>query len=262
MRRLIALAALVALVTSACKIETNFGAVINPDGSGTIIFEFGMDDEAQGFLGDDPFEDQDLADLPGARQSTERRGDMTFWVVTADVDDITDFQDEIVGGDSLLDSFSITITDSRVTVRGSASADDAFGGGDDMFDAGMFEDVVTANVRITMPGSIISHNADSQNGNELTWRVPVTGGTLDIQAESDPTGSPASGGGGFPIWLIVVLAAVVALAVVYFLNKKKAAPAAAGTAPMTEPTTELPAEPTTEPPAGPTTEPPAPPADE
>jgi hypothetical protein len=84
MRRLIILAALVALVTTACKIETNFGAVINADGSGTLIVEMGMDEEAQSFFlqdGSDPFDDQDMSDFPDARQRQERRGDMDFWIV-------------------------------------------------------------------------------------------------------------------------------------------------------------------------------------
>lgn len=236
MRRLIALAAVVALVTAACKIETNFGAVINPDGSGTLITEIGMNDEAQGFFMadvDDPFEDLDAAEYPGARTKTERRGDMTFWIVEIDVDDINDLPREILGdANSMLDSFSITFTDDRVTVRGTASAEDAFGGGEG-FDPGMFEESVSANIKITMPGAITSHNATSQRGNELTWRVPVLGGALDIQAESDPTGSPAGGGGGIPIWLIVAAAVVIGLAALYVLNQRKkgAEPQPAGTAP-------------------------------
>jgi hypothetical protein len=257
MRRLIALAAMVALVTAACKIETNFGAVIRADGSGTIIFEVGMDDEAQGFFmqdTDNPFEDQDLADLPDARQRTERRGDMTFWILEADVEDIRSFQDDIVGDESaMLDSFTITITDDLVTVSGTASADDTFGGGDAGFDPQMLEDSISANIKITMPGSITSHNADSRNGNELTWRVPVTGGSLNIQAESDPTGTPASGGGGgIPIWVFVALAVVAALAVLYFLNKRRT--------PATAPA--MPAESAYDPSAPPTEDPMAPPADE
>lgn len=256
MRRLIALASLIALVTAACKIETNFGAVINADGSGTIVFEVGMDDEAQEFFmqdTDDPFEDQDLGDLPDARQRTERRGDMTFWILEADVEDIRSFQDDIVGEENaMLDSFTITITDDLVTVSGTASAGDTFGGDDMGFDPQMLEDSISANIKITMPGSITDHNADSRDGNELTWRVPVTGGTLNIQAESDPTGTPASGGGGVPIWLIVALVAVVALAVLYFLNKKRT--------PATAPA--QPAEGIDEAPAPPAEDPMAPPADE
>lgn len=228
MRRFMALAALVALVTAACKIETNFGAVINADGSGTIIAEVGMDDEAQSFFMediDDPFEDIDLADLPGARTRQERRGDMDFWIVEADVADITAAQSELVGAaDSLLETFTITITDELVTVTGTASADDAFGDADEMFDPQVFEDSISANLKITMPGRITSHNATSQDGNTLIWAIPVLSGEpLTVEAQSDPHGTPASGsgGGGIPLWVIVLIVAVIALAALYALNQRK-----------------------------------------
>ena len=224
MRRMIVLASLVALVVTACKIETNFGAVINADGSGTLIAEIGMDEEAQSFFMegvDDPFAEQELANAPGARKREETRGDMTFWIVELDVDDITEAQDEILGQEnSLLETFSITVTDERVTVSGSATGEDTFGGeGGETFDPAMLEESVSANVRITMPGSITSHNATSQEGNTLVWKVPVTGGALNIQAESDPRGSPASG--GLPMGLILGIAAVALAGGAFFFLRKK-----------------------------------------
>lgn len=240
MRRFMALAALVALVTAACKIETNFGAVINADGSGTLIAEIGMDAEAQSFFMqdvDDPFEDIDLADLPDATTREERRGDMDFWIVEADVADIAAAQSDLLtGADSLLETFAITITDEVVTVTGTASADGAFGDAGEMFDAQMFEDSISANLKITMPGRITSHNATSQEGNTLIWAVAVLGGTpLTVEAQSDPRGTPAAGngGGGIPLWVIVLIAAVIALAVLYALNQRKkgGAPQAATAAP-------------------------------
>ena len=95
MRRLIVLASLLALVATACKIETNFGAVIGANGSGTMVAEVGMDEEAQGFLltdTTDPFEGNDLAECEGARTREENRGDMKFWIIECDVDDITEFE--------------------------------------------------------------------------------------------------------------------------------------------------------------------------
>lgn len=241
MRRVIPLALLLAVVLSACKIETNFGAEINADGSGVVILEAGMDDEAQGFFMegiDDPFEDRACSDLPGASTSEERRGDMTFWIVRVPVSDISDLSAiESCDDNSLLESFNVSVTANQVTVTGSASAEDAFGPSDD-FDPAVFEDSVSANVRITMPGSIINHNADSQNGNELTWRVPVLGGNLNIEASSDPTGTPASSGGGgmSTILLIAIGVAVLGVAAYFFMNKRKpaaatAAPAAGDSAP-------------------------------
>lgn len=236
MRRLMMVAALLALVAAACKIETNFGAVINADGSGTVIAEIGMDEEAQGFFlqdVDDPFEGNDLADCPNARVSEEQRGDLKFWIIECDVDDITANTGLLEDNEnSMLSDFSITVTDTLVTVTGNATAPDDFTGGEmEGFDPGVIEDSISANVRITMPGKILEHNADSKDGNTLTWKVPILGGDLDIQATSDPTGTPdSSGGGGFPTWLIAVIAVVVLAGGYYFMtqrNKGGSAPAAA-----------------------------------
>ena len=228
MRRLTVLAALLALVATACKIETNFGAVINANGSGTIIAEVGMDEEAEGFIlsdGSDPFEGNDLADCAGARMREEQRGDLKFWIIECDVADITQFESTMTATENtFLQSFDITITDTLVSVSGVASADETLGEQSGEFDPEMFEDAISANLRITMPGRILEHNADSQDGNTLSWVIPVLGGTLDVSATSDPTGTPAGGGsGGFPLWLIILIVVVVLAAGYYFYmqNKKK-----------------------------------------
>jgi hypothetical protein len=221
MRRLILVAALLALATAACKLETNFGAVINADGSGTIIGEIGLDDEAaELFLeGADPFDGNELADAPGARTSQERRGDLTYSIVEIDVDDITAAENQLIDNESsLLSNLDISVTDDLVTVRGTASADETLGGESGDFDPAVFEDSISAAVYFTMPGSITEHNADRQDGNTLYWDIPVLGGTLDIQAQSDPRGTPASSSDGFPIWAYGVIAAVLLGALYYFMQ--------------------------------------------
>jgi hypothetical protein len=225
MRRLIVLASLLALVATACKLETNFGVVINADGSGTIVVEIGVDDEAAEtiFQGENPLDGNEMAATPGARAREERRGDLTFYIVEIDVADITDAEQQLLDSDdSLLSNLEITVSDDLVTVIGSASADDSLGGGDtEGFDPGLLEDAISANVYFTMPGSIVSHNADRQDGNTLFWEIPVLGGSLDIRAESDPTGSPASGSSdGFPVWAYGVIAAILLGALFYFRKGK------------------------------------------
>lgn len=233
MRRLLVFVAVFSLVMAACKLETNFGAVINADGSGTIIAEIGLDDEAKDlFLQDqDPFEGNDLANQPGSRTSEERRGDMTYYIIEVDVDDVTQIENELVDTDnSLLNTLDITVTDELVTVTGRASAEESLGGEAEGFDPEVFEDAISASVYFEMPGEILSHNADRQEGNTLYWEVPVLGGTLDIQAESDPTGTPAGDGGGFPVWAYLVLAALVIGAIWYFMQGRSAAPRSASEA--------------------------------
>jgi len=239
MRRLIVLASLLALVATACKIETNIGAIINADGSGTIVTEVGMDEEAKGFFlseeGADPFEGNDLVDCAGARTREEQRGDMTFYIIECDVADITEFENTMTSTENtMLTSFDITVTDTLVSVSGTASAEDALGSEVEGFDPALLEDSISANLKVTLPGRILEHNADSQSGNTLTWDIPILGGTLDVQASSDPSGTPAGGGGGgFPTWLIAVIAVVV-LGGGYYLwtqNKKKGGAAPADTPP-------------------------------
>ena len=233
MRRLIVLAALLALVATACKLETTFGVVINADGTGTIIGEFGVDDEAAGLFldGEDPFEGNELASVPGAQTRQERRGDLTYYIVEFDVDDITNAEQQLIDNEnSLLSNLEITVTDTLVTVSGSASAEDSLGGEAEGFDPGVIEDSISASVYFTMPGAILDHNADRQDGNTLHWDIPVLGGTLDIQAKSDPTGAPASGGGdGFPAWAYGVIA-VVLLGALYYFMKGRSGGGTAGSA--------------------------------
>ena len=229
MRRLIILAALLAVVATACKLETNFGVIINADGSGTIIGEIGVDDEAaELFLsGEDPFEGNELAAAPGARTRQESRGDLTYYVVEIEIDDIANAEQQLIDNEnSLLSNLDITVTDSLVTVSGRASADDSLGGEAEGFDPGVIEDSISASVYFTMPGTILSHNAERQDGNTLYWDIPVLGGTLDIQAESDPTGTPASSSDGFPVWAYFVIAAVLLGALYYFMKGRSGGDAA------------------------------------
>jgi len=229
MRRLIIVAALLALATAACKLETNFGAVINADGSGTIIAEIGLDDEAaELFLeGADPFDGNELADAPGARTRQERRGDLTYYIVEIDVDDITAAEQQLIDNEnSLLSGLDISVTDDLVTVSGTASADETLGGESEGFDPAVFQDSISASVYFTMPGSITEHNADRQDGNTLYWDIPVLGGTLNIQAESDPRGTPASSSDGFPVWAYAVIAAVLLGAIYYFMKGRSGGGAA------------------------------------
>jgi hypothetical protein len=237
MRRLIVFASLFALVATACQIETNFEGIINADGSGKIITEVGFDDEAAEFFlgeGADPFGDSPFSDDPRATTREEVRGDMTFYITEVEVDTVEEIEALLLAqDDAILSEFDITVTDDLVSVTGRASAEQAFGDDFGEFDPALIEDSLSANVRLTLPGAITSHNADSQSGNTLTWEVPLFGGDLVIDAQSDPTGSPAGDGGGFPVWLIAVIAIAVLGAGWWYMNNKGKG---AGATPATETT--------------------------
>ena len=242
MKRLLILVAAVALLTTACKIEVNAHFIINADKSGTVKLEIGMDDEVMQFAAmsgetltaDTIFEDMDLGDVPNARVSEERRGNMTFFIVEVPIDDITEAQNLADGPiEGFGDDFSITFTDDRVTVQGRTTMDDALGGaGDDM--AGMPPEMMAEffeiNLRITMPGKVLEHNATSQSGSTLTWNLDMTSPFVDIYAQSDPRAS--AGGGGIPIWVWIAAGGALALVILFLVarsrgGKPAAAPATA-----------------------------------
>jgi len=232
MRRILILVAALALLTTACKIEINANFDINADQRGTVALEMGFDDEFASIMesmSDEPidpstlFEDFDLEGTPNAVSSEERRGDMTFYIVTIPVDDITEPQN--LGGEAtagLTDDIAIIFTDELVSVVASVDAADALGdsGELDMFTPDMLAESFAVNIRVTMPGEILSHNADSQDGNTLTWNVDLAGGAaLDIQAESDPRGSESSS--GIPIWVFIAAGVVLVALVGWYLMKNR-----------------------------------------
>jgi hypothetical protein len=237
MRRLIVLAALLALVATACKIETNYGAVINEDGTATLVQEIGMDQEAQTNLmpeGTDPFEGQPLAELPGARTRSETRGDMTFWIIEADLASTDELKSQLLasGQEGLLTAFDVQITDTKITVTATGDTTNSLATESSGFDPAMFADALSANFKLTLPGRIGTNNADSVSGNTLTWSIPVTGGLVDIQAEST---LGAAAGGGFPLWLIIVLGVIVLGAIGWFVMRSRKPAMAGGDVPPPPP---------------------------
>jgi hypothetical protein len=230
MRRLLPLAALLVLLTTACRIETNVGAQINADGSGVISAEIGLDDEAAEMIeqfggGEDPFAENPLADYPEAELREEKRGGMSFRIWSAQVEDIDSvIQEQIVSGpDSFIEEFDLSIAPDRVEVVGRTSAGASMGdleGMGDFMSAEELAESFAINLRLTLPGKILDHNADAKDGNTLTWSIPITGEALDVRAVSDPTQSE---GGGFPLWAIIVIAAVVLVGIgaVALLGRKK-----------------------------------------
>jgi hypothetical protein len=230
MRRLLPLAALLVLLTTACRIETNIGAEINTDGSGVISVEIGLDEEAANMIeqfgaGEDLFAENPLADYPNTETREEDRDGLHYQIWSAQVDDIAAVIDEqmVSGTDSFIQQFDLTITPNRVEVTGRGTAGGALEGmegAESILSPAQLAEAIAINLRLTLPGKILEHNADAKDGNTLTWKVPITGEALDIRAVSDPTQSE---GGGFPIWAIIVIAAVVVagIAAIALLGRKK-----------------------------------------
>lgn len=223
MRRLTAMAMLLALVAVACKIETNVAANLNADGSGTVTFEIGFDEEAATLLqGEDP-----TSDFPAEAQVTQvERDGLTYYQASLAFADAEELTELMLNSDQApFDTFSVSFSDTSVTVNATASGANGLvdEGQLELFSEDQIADSFSASVRITMPGKVISSNADSTDGSTLVWAIPLFGGDLNISAQSDPS-QPAGGSGGVPAWLIGLI--VVALAAgAYFLYQRGRRPA-------------------------------------
>jgi hypothetical protein len=219
MKKLILLFAGIALLTVACKAEVNVLVDINEDRSGTIAFEFGLDEElrelleSQGGTADDLFGELDLDIASEGGTATERTdGDMTFTGATNDFDDISQVMTDLVGdtsGEGMFSEFSFVMDDESAALAATASSEDQ-----DMGDLGIDPTTLTgeffsANFILGMPGTVVEHNADEVlSDGRLKWSLPILGGTKTFVAKSE------FGGGSSLWWLWIVLGVVLVVGVV------------------------------------------------
>jgi hypothetical protein len=195
MKKLLLLIAGIALLTVACRAEMNVIVNINEDQSGTVAFEFGLDEEFLGIIEstggsvDDLFGELDLG--TGEGEATVRtEGDMTFTGVTKEFTDVNEAMDELTGvsdsEDPLFQDFSFTMDDktAELTARISAPEEDL---GDIGLDpSALTGDLFSANFILGLPGTVVEHNADDVLADgRLRWDLPILGGEKDIYAKSE-----------------------------------------------------------------------------
>ena len=218
MKRIILLLAGIALLTVACKAEVNVLVDINEDRSGTVAFEFGLDDELRGLLessggsADDLFGELDLDVATEGGTVTERtEGDMTYTGATNDFEDISQVMTDLVGETSdegVFTDFSFVMDDESAALSATASSEEQ-----DMGDLGLDPstltgDVFSANFILGMPGSVVEHNADEVlSDGRLKWTLPILGGTKTFVAKSEFGGSSLW-------WLWIVLGVVLVVGVI------------------------------------------------
>ncbi len=216
---LILLAATAALLVVSCRAEVNIALDVEEDGSGTVAFELGTDEEFREFMtsfGADPEDlfgelESGLGDAEGTAIERED-GDMSFKGVEVEFDDVDQISSVLGGaaGDfGGFDTFTFEVTDTGAVFDATLSAPEQ-DPGDDLggFDPSLLtDDVFSANFILEMPGNVTSHNADTVlPDGRLAWALPLLGGTVDFHAESD------FGGSGFPwLWVILGIALLVGI---------------------------------------------------
>jgi len=218
MKKLLLLVAGIALLTVACRAEVNVLVDINDDRSGTVAFEFGLDDELRGLIEssggttDDLFGELDLGLATEDGTVTERtEGDMTFTGAEKNFEDISEAMTDLVGdtsGEGMFSDFSFVMDDESAAFAATASAEEQDMGDLGLDTSALTGDVFSANFILGMPGSVVEHNADEVlSDGRLRWTLPLLGGTKTFVAKSEFGGSSLW-------WLWIVLGVVLVVGVI------------------------------------------------
>ena len=238
MRRLIPLL-LLAMVLSACKIRVDTALVINEDESGSITLEVSLDEELRQLA--DQGDGGALSDLSVSEDVPEGwvfedfvNGEFEGVRASAEFDDLAGLNerlgqlaDQADGSDNIAPDFISQLSISRAGEVFDFSADltgleeglgAAVEGGEDgglgIDPSAFLTDLFEIRLIVTMPGSIVSSNADATADSTLTWNIAITDDGRLLEAQSS-----LGGGGGGAIGLIV-LAAVVAIVVFVLIQRR------------------------------------------
>ena len=228
MKKLLLVVAGIALLAVACRAEMNVLVDINEDRSATATFEFGVDKDLQdlvessGGTTDDLLGELDLG-AEGGETVTRTEGDMTYTGMKMEFADIDDMAAELAGkdgSDALFNDFSFVMDDTSAEVNASITAPEQDAGELGIDPAALTGDIFTANLILTMPGTVVEHNADEVLADgSLRWDLPILGGEKDVYARSE------FGGSTIPwLWIIlgiVLVLGIIAVIVAVVLGKKQ-----------------------------------------
>jgi hypothetical protein len=233
-----------ALLLTACRIESNIILDINEDGSATVGAEVGFDEEMLDLMSQSGGDPSDiLGELPdlggdGVEPIQRTEGDMTFYGATTHVDDLSTYDFDGLQGESFSE-FVYEYDDSSATLAAKVDATGIgdLGGGDLPIDPSeITADIFAAHVRISMPGTVTEHNADEVTGDgTLIWNLPLTG-TKAIFATST-FGSTAPSWIWFVVGGIVIVGIAAAIAAV-MKSRKESQDAVAAAAAAAQPPAE------------------------
>jgi hypothetical protein len=216
MKKLLLLIAGIALLTVACRAEVNVLVDVNEDRSGTAAFEFGLDEEFLGVIEstggsvDDLFGELDLGSEEG-EATVRTEGDMTYTGVTTEFTDVNEAMDDLTGvtgsDDPLFQEFSFEMDEEMAELTANVSAPEEDLGDLGLDPSALTGDVFSASFILSMPGTVVEHNADEVLADgSLRWELPLLGGEKEIYAKSEFGGSSLW-------WLWIVLGVVLVVGV-------------------------------------------------
>ncbi len=231
MRKFLFIFALLAIALSACRAESNVILTIEDDGSATVGAEMGFDQEFRDLLEqagvspDDMF--SKLSGFGGEDLQPILRtdGDMTYFGASSSVDDLSTLDLSQEGMDffsEFFSTFSYEFDDSSARLTATVESPDFGGVGEDLpFDpSAITREVFSANVIVSMPGTVDEHNADEvRSDGTLVWNIPLTGSTTIVA-----TSKYGSSSNSWIFWVLggVLIVGIVAAATAMIVSRKEA----------------------------------------
>ncbi len=236
---------LLALALSACTIRFDMGVDVKDDESGTFAVFIGLDQEMRDLVAQSGGEDTNIVDqltgqvpegftvedysedgFEGARISGNFSSfdELNSRLSQAGSDSGSPLGADVVNSFKLThegDEFRFNADVSGLGQDLTSTLDQA-GGGDlpSGFDTSMLSDLFDMRFSLTLPGSIKENNADSVNGNTLTWNLALNEQRGALEAASSTAGGSSAlliGGAA------VIAAALLGGGVAMSRRKKKAA---------------------------------------
>lgn len=230
-----------ALLLSACRIESNIMLDISEDGSATVGAEVGFDQEMLDLVsqgGGDPSEILDeLPDLggDGVEPINRTEGDMTYFGAQTNIADLSTYDFDGLEGETFSEfSYEFDKRSASLAATVDATGMGDLGGEDLLLDPSEITgDIFSARVLVKMPGTVSESNADEiLPDGTLVWDLPFTG-SKEIVATSTYGASAISW-----IWFVVggilivgIIAAIAAVLMSKKDSEKAVAEAAAASAP-------------------------------
>jgi hypothetical protein len=226
MRKYLLIFAMLAIVLTACRIETNVNLDIEEDGSAVVLVEVGMDDEfREAMTGQTGATEEDfineILSIGDTSLVQRSEGDMSYFGAAQEIDDLSQGL-PVEAANEMFTAFDYSFDENGASLRASIQSADTGDFGD--FEGlgglgeGLIGDIFSANVIVRMPGSVTSHNADEVRDGALVWEIPLSG-SLDIQAESS-FGDSSTNWIWFALGAVVIVGAVSATIAVIVTRKE------------------------------------------
>jgi hypothetical protein len=234
MRKYVLIFAMLAIVLTACRIESNVNLDIEEDGSAVVLMEVGFDDEFRQLLtGQTGGSEEDFVNeiLSVGDTSLVQRteGDMTYYGAAQEIEDLSQGL-PVDAAEEMFTSFEYSFDEDGASLSARIESVDAgeFGDVGDLggIAEGLTGDIFSASLIVRMPGTVTSHNATEVRGDgALVWNIPFSG-SLDVQAEST-FGTTTTNWFWFGLLIAVIVVAAVSAGIAVIVTRKSSEKAVA-----------------------------------